>query len=275
MKQPTFAGVVLDRPRLLGIVNVTPDSFSDGGRFGDAKAAIAQGERLIADGADILDIGGESTRPGSPGTPGAEQLRRVLPVIDGLKRLGRPLSIDTRDAEVMREAVAAGATIVNDVTGLTHDAAALGTVAATEASVILCHSLADPATMQRDPRYADVVAEVRAALAALVAHAEAAGIQRDRIAVDPGIGFGKTQAHNLALLRYLEVLTGLGLPVLVGASRKAFIGRITGVGPADRRLAGSVAAALWAADRGARLLRVHDVAETRQALDLWAAIQKA
>lgn len=275
MKQPTFAGVALDRPRLLGIVNVTPDSFSDGGRFVDAQAAIAQGERLVADGADILDIGGESTRPGSQGTPAAEQLHRVLPVIDGLKALGRPISIDTRDAEVMREAIAAGATIVNDVTGLTHDPAALAAVAATEASVILCHSLADPATMQRDPRYTDVVAEVRVALAALVAAAEAAGIPRDRIAIDPGIGFGKTQAHNLALLKHLDALTGLGLPVLIGASRKAFIGRVTGVEPADRRLAGSVAAALWAADRGARLLRVHDVAETRQALDLWAAIQKA
>ena len=144
--------MALDRPRIMGVVNVTPDSFSDGGRFIDAKAAVAQGEQLVADGADILDIGGESTRPGSPGTPAVEQLRRVLPVIDGLKHLGRPLSIDTRDAEVMREAVAAGATIVNDVAGLTHDPAALDTVAATQASVILCHSLSDPATMQHNPR---------------------------------------------------------------------------------------------------------------------------
>lgn len=273
MTEPNFAGVALDRPRLLGIVNVTPDSFSDGGRFFDAAAAIAHGAQLIADGADMLDIGGESTRPGSQGTPAAEQLRRVLPVIEGLKGHGRPLSIDTRDAAVMREAVAAGATVVNDVTGLTYDPAALAAVATTGAAVILCHSLSAPATMQRDPRYGDVVTEVRDALAALVARAEAAGIGRARIAIDPGIGFGKTVAHNLALLRHLDALTALGLPVLVGASRKAFIGRITGVEAADRRVAGSVAAALWAASRGARLLRVHDVAETRQALDLWRAIE--
>ncbi|WP_119418743.1 dihydropteroate synthase [Desertibaculum subflavum] len=275
MTHLTFAGVALDRPRLLGIVNVTPDSFSDGGRFFDAGAAIAHGAGLVEDGADLLDIGGESTRPGSQGTPAAEQLARVLPVIEGLKPLGRPLSIDTRDATVMREAVAAGAAIVNDVTGLTHDPAALAAVAATKASVILCHSRGEPATMQQHPRYGDVVAEVRDALAALVARAEAAGIARTRLAVDPGIGFGKTPAHNLALLRRLDALAALGLPVLIGASRKGFIGRLTGVEAADRRVAGSVAAALWAAEQGARLLRVHDVAETRQALAIWAAIEKA
>lgn len=273
MTHSTFAGVALDRPRLLGIVNVTPDSFSDGGRFFDPEAAIAHGQKLAADGADMLDIGGESTRPGSHGTPAAEQLRRVLPVIEGLKGLGLPLSIDTRDAIVMREAVAAGATIVNDVTGLTYDPAALATVAATDASVILCHSLGEPATMQQDPRYGDVVTEVRDALADLVARAEAVGIGRQRIAIDPGIGFGKTEAHNLSLLRQLDAFAALGLPVLIGVSRKGFIGRITGVEAADRRVAGSVAAALWAAAHGARILRVHDVAETRQALAIWAAIE--
>jgi len=267
--RPALAGLPLDRPRIAGIVNVTPDSFSDGGRFAAPEAAIAHALRLDAEGADILDIGGESTRPGAAPVDLEEELRRVLPVIEGLAgRTRARLSIDTRKAEVMRRAAAAGVHMVNDVSALTHDPAALAAVADTGLPVVLMHALADPRTMQADPRYDDVVLDVYDMLAARIEACEAAGIPRSRLAVDPGIGFGKTLAHNLALIGASSIFHGLGCAVMLGASRKSFIGRLTGAPPGER-LAGSLAAALQGARQGAQLLRVHDVAATRQALGVW------
>jgi len=269
-----IAGLTLDRPRLMGIVNVTPDSFSDGGRWLDPGAAVAHGLQLQAEGADILDIGGESTRPGAEPIGVDEELRRVIPVISGLARQVRvPISIDTRHAEVMRQAAAAGARIVNDVAALGHDPDALRVAAESGLPVVLMHAQGDPRTMQLDPRYDDVVLDVYDWLEGRIAVCEAAGIARERIVVDPGIGFGKTLDHNLALLASLSIFHGLGCPILLGASRKSFIGRLSGGAPADRRMPGSVAAALVGAAQGAQLLRVHDVAATRQALAVWEAAQ--
>lgn len=268
----SFAGFGLDRPLVMGIVNVTPDSFSDGGRFFAAEAAIAHGHALIAEGADILDIGGESTRPGAPQVPPEEEQARILPVIAALAPTGVCISVDTRHAATMRMALGAGARVINDITALTGDAASLDVAAAWGAGVVLMHMQGSPQTMQVDPRYGDVVAEIRAYLAARVTACRAAGIPDDRIAVDPGIGFGKTLDHNLALLAGLDSFATLGVAVLVGASRKSFLGRLGGGAPADRRLGGSVAAALAAAARGADILRVHDVGETVQALAVWRAI---
>jgi dihydropteroate synthase len=262
--------ISLDRPRIMGILNVTPDSFSDGGRWLDPDAAVRRGLELIAEGADILDIGGESTRPGAAEVPVEEELRRVTPVIEELARQASiPLSVDTRRSAVARTALAAGAAIVNDVSALGDpDMAAVARAAG--AGVVLMHSRGAPADMQRDPRYEDVVAEVRAYLAARMAAAVAAGIGRERIVIDPGLGFGKTTAHNLALLGALEKLAELA-PVLVGASRKRFIGEITGA-PADQRLPGSLTVAVWSLLRGAAVLRVHDVAATRAAVRMAGAL---
>ena len=259
-----------DRPAVMGILNVTPDSFADGGQLRTVAAAVAHGEKLTAEGADILDIGGESSRPGAEPISTDEELDRVVPVVEGLvRRVGTPISVDTTKATVAREAIAAGAAIVNDITGLA-DPAMAATVAASAAGVVIMHMQGLPPTMQVAPHYADVVAEVATHLDARVATAVAAGIDRARIAVDPGIGFGKTFDHNLALLRHLDRLGPIGCPILVGTSRKGFLGKLTGRGVADRQAA-SVASALAAAAAGASILRVHDVAATVDACRVWQA----
>jgi dihydropteroate synthase len=257
---------------VMSIVNVTPDSFSDGGLFLRPDAAVMQA-RLMASGAEIIDIGGESTRPGAVEVDAAEEIARTAPVIAALRAggLDLPLSIDTRKASVAEAALGAGASWVNDVTALRFDARISAVVAAHNVPVILMHSIQTPATMQVDPYYDDVLLDVYDAIAARVAAAEAAGIARSNIAVDPGIGFGKTLAHNLALLQRLSLFHNLGLPVLLGASRKRFIGTIGQEAEAARRMPGSLAVALWGVSQGVQIIRVHDVAETRQALSLWQA----
>jgi dihydropteroate synthase len=262
----------LDRPRVLGIVNVTPDSFSDGGAHADADAAVAHGLRLAAEGADALDVGGESTRPGAVPVPLEEELRRVIPVIERLARETRlPISVDTCKPQVMRAAVAAGAGMINDVMALRGDGA-LDAAADLGVAVVLMHMQGTPGTMQDAPVYDDVVADVHRFLAERIFAAEMAGIPRSRLVVDPGFGFGKTTAHNLQLLAQLPRFTDLGVPVLAGLSRKRSIGEWTGREAPAERLHGSVAAALLAAERGARLLRVHDVAATVDALKVLAAL---
>jgi dihydropteroate synthase len=261
----------LERPLVMGIVNVTPDSFSDGGRFFAPAQAIAHARRLIDEGADILDIGGESSRPGAQPVPTEEELRRVLPVIEALAGEGVPLSVDTVKPELMRRAVAAGVSIVNDIAAL-RAPGALEAVAESDAAVCLMHMQGEPRTMQDAPRYGDVVAEVRDFLAQRVATAQAAGIAGERIIVDPGFGFGKRLEHNLALLRHLVRFTDLGACVLVGLSRKSMLGEITGR-KVSRREAASVAAALLAARNGAKILRVHDVAATKDALAVWTSVE--
>ncbi len=269
-----LAGLSFDAPRLMGILNVTPDSFSDGGRDADAAAAAARAEALVAAGADILDIGGESTRPGAAEVPAETERSRVLPVIAALKpRVTAPLSLDTRKAAVAGPALDAGVDIVNDVSSFTHDPD-LGPLCATRGvPVCAMHMIGTPETMQHNPRYDDVVLDVYDALEARVQALEAMGFDRARIIVDPGIGFGKTEAHNLALLRSLSLFHGLGCVMLLGVSRKGFIGRIGQAPEADRRAPGSIAIGLAALDQGVQILRVHDVAETRQALRLWAAVR--
>jgi dihydropteroate synthase len=253
----------------MGIVNVTPDSFSDGGRFLDTGRALAHARQLVAEGADIVDVGGESTRPGAAPVSEAEELARVLPVIEALAAEGARVSIDTMKPAVMRAAVAAGAVMVNDVQAL-RAPGALAAVAEGRAAVCLMHMRGEPRTMQRDPRYDDVVAEVRAFLAARAQACLDAGIARERIVLDPGFGFGKTLAQNLALLRALPDLCSLGYPVLAGLSRKSMLGELTGL-PVDERGAASVAAALVAVRNGATILRVHDVRDTVAALAVWRA----
>ncbi len=272
-----IAGVAMDAPCLMGILNVTPDSFSDGGRFVDADAALAQAQAMRDGGAAILDIGGESTRPGADAVEVSEEIRRTAPVIAALHqgKLGLPISIDTRKAAVAAAALAAGAAMVNDVSALTHDPDMAAVVAKAGVPVCLMHARGTPETMQLDPHYGDVLLDVYDALAARVAVAVAAGIAKDRIVVDPGIGFGKTLAHNLALIRGIALFHGLGCPVLLGASRKGFIGSVAGVADPAARMPGSVAVALAAVAQGVQVLRVHDVAATRQALDLWQAIAGA
>ena len=270
--RPAFGTLSLQTPRIMGILNITPDSFSDGGQFLKPEAAVMQA-RLMAAGADIIDIGGESTRPGAVEVAVDEETRRTAPVIAALRAggLDLPISIDTRKALVAKAALQAGASWLNDVTALRFDPAMAGLVAAAGVPVILMHSLADPATMQDDPRYDDVLLDVYDALALRVAEAEAAGIRRENIAIDPGIGFGKTLTHNLALLQRLSLFHDLGVPVLLGASRKRFIGTIGAEAEAARRMPGSLAVALWGVAQGVQMIRVHDVAETRQALSLWQA----
>ena len=272
--RPDFGTLCLHTPRIMGILNITPDSFSDGGLFLKPHAAVMQA-RLMASGAEIIDIGGESTRPGAVEVSEAEEITRTAPVIAALRDGGLEpaISIDTRKAAVAKAAVLAGASWVNDVTALQFDPGMAALVAQMNVPVILMHSLANPATMQDDPRYADVLLDVYDALAARVATAEAAGIRRANIAIDPGIGFGKTLSHNLALLQRLSLFHNLGLPVLLGASRKRFIGTIGAEAEASRRMPGSIAVALWGVAQGVQMIRVHDVAETRQALSLWQATQ--
>lgn len=255
----------------MGVVNVTPDSFSDGGRFLDAEAAVAHACRLVADGADIVDVGGESTRPGAAPTDEREELERILPVIEQMR--GVPVSVDTRRPGVMRAALAAGASMINDIEALSAPGA-LEAVAASDCAVCLMHKKGDPATMQDEPSYGDVVREVGDFLADRVAACEASGIGRERIVADPGFGFGKTVEHNLTLLRRLPELARLGVPLMAGWSRKSSLGRITGR-DVGGRLPASLAAALLALLGGARILRVHDVKETRDAVLVWDAWRKA
>ncbi len=262
----------LARPLVMGIVNVTPDSFSDGGSHASAAAAIAHARKLFDDGADILDIGGESTRPGAAPVSEQEELERVLPVIERLRGIAIPISVDTLKPEVMRAALAAGASMVNDVNAL-QAPAALDAVARSDAAVCLMHKQGTPQNMQQQPYYQDVVGEVKAFLHERILKVEAAGIARSRIVVDPGFGFGKTLAHNLDLLRGLEVFHTLGVPVLAGLSRKSMLGAITGREVGDR-VAASVAAALLAVQRGAAVVRVHDVRETVDALRVWQAVNE-
>ncbi|MEO1503825.1 MAG: dihydropteroate synthase [Pseudomonadota bacterium] len=272
------AGVRFERPLVMGVVNVTPDSFSDGGRNLDPTAAIASALQMVEDGADILDIGGESTRPGAPLIPAAEEWARVGPVIEGLKEAGcrAPISIDTRKASVAQSALKAGARLLNDVSALTFDPESMsvaGEFIAKGGAVCLMHALGDPKTMQDDPRYDDVVLDIYDYLERRVAACEAAGLVRDCLIVDPGIGFGKTLGHNVALLRSLSLFQGLGCPVLLGASRKRFVGTLTEEPEALRRAPGSVAVALMGAVQGAQILRVHDVRETAQALRMQHALR--
>jgi dihydropteroate synthase len=252
----------------MGIVNVTPDSFSDGGRLG--PDAIRHARQLIAEGADILDIGGESTRPGAPSVSVQEELDRVLPVIEGLQDLSVPLSIDTFKPEVMKAAIACGVQMVNDINAL-QDSSAMQAVVNSQVAVCLMHKQGDPQTMQNQPEYLDVVDEVSAFLSARIEVAVAAGIARERITIDPGFGFGKTLAHNLMLLKELQRFAALGVPVLAGLSRKSMLGALTGQ-EAGQRMPASVAAALIAVQRGAKIVRVHDVRATVDALKIWNAI---
>ncbi len=256
----------------MGVVNVTPDSFSDGGLLADAGEAIAHGRRLIEEGADILDIGGESTRPGSAPVPIEEERRRVLPVLEGMSACGVPVAVDTRKTQLMRDALAAGASMINDINAL-GAAGALEAVASSEAAVCLMHMRGDPRTMQDAPAYGDVVREVGDFLRERMAAAEAAGIARNRIVVDPGFGFGKTLEHNLALLRGLSGFAGLGGALMAGLSRKSMLGRLTGRDVGERVHA-SIAAALIAVKNGANIVRVHDVAATRDALAVWSAVNR-
>jgi dihydropteroate synthase len=256
----------------MGVVNVTPDSFSDGGETVVAAAAVERGRRLVEDGADIIDVGGESTRPGATPVSVADELARVLPVVRELAAAGVLVSIDTRRAEVMETAIAAGARIVNDITALTGDPRALDVVAEAGVGVVLMHMQGEPRTMQLAPSYQDPARDVCRWLADRVAACEAAGIVRNRIAVDPGIGFGKTVAHNAAILARLGLYRDLGVAVVVGVSRKSFIARLSRDEQPHRRLPGSIAAALAAVERGSHIVRVHDVAETCQALAVWQAI---
>ena len=269
--RPPFAGIALDRPVLMGIVNVTPDSFSDGGLYDSKEPAIVHAAELANAGARIVDIGGESTRPGSDSVEEGEELLRVVPVIEGLAGLRAGISVDTRQASVARAAASAGARILNDVSALSHDPESLAVAAEMGLSLVLMHAQGAPKTMQDDPRYADVVIEVFDYLQARIEAAVAAGIERFRIAADPGLGFGKTLAHNLALLSHISLFHGLGVPLLIGASRKRFIQGVSGGKEPGSREPGSQAAGIAAAAQGAQILRVHDVAGSRQALAVWRA----
>jgi dihydropteroate synthase len=264
--------LTLECPLIMGVVNVTPDSFSDGGRFLGTQQAVEHARMLVEEGADILDIGGESSRPGAEPVGLDEELRRVMPVLEQLAQLPIPVSVDTCKPEVMRRAIAAGAAMVNDINAL-REPGALAAVAESQAAVCLMHMQGEPRTMQQDPHYQDVLTEVTAFLAQRVEAARQAGIARERIVIDPGFGFGKKTGHNLELLRGLPRIAGLGQPVLVGLSRKSLFGKITGKAVADR-VSASVAAALLAAERGAALVRVHDVAATRDALLVLNAIER-
>lgn len=258
----------------MGILNVTPDSFSDGGQFHSIDLALSRAEQMIADGVDIIDIGGESSRPGVEPLPLEEELRRVMPVVYALRDCGKPLSIDTYKPEVMREVLHAGADMINDINGFRADGA-LSAVNQSDCALCIMHMQKDPLTMQLSPEYLDVTRDVTQFLRERVAAMEDAGIDRARICVDPGFGFGKTVEHNLALLRNMERISEeTGVPVLAGVSRKSMIGAVTGR-PVEQRLAGSLAAALAAVAHGAAIVRVHDVAETVDALKVWAAVEQS
>ncbi len=269
--RPPICGIPMDRPSLMGILNLTPDSFSDGGAHQGHELAAAK--RMLALGADLLDIGGESTRPGADFVEADEELRRVLPVIKALKEQGiGPISIDTRKAAVAEAALGAGAALFNDVTALGFDPDSLSVAAKSGAALCLMHAQGLPETMQDNPAYGDVLLEVYDYLEARLKACEAAGIPRARIMVDPGIGFGKTMAHNLALLRGISLFHGLGCAILLGVSRKGMIGKIADEPAPERRFAGSIALGLEGLNQGVQMLRVHDIAETRQAIALWNAL---
>src|SRR4051812_43928492 len=253
----------------MGVINVTPDSFSDGGVFEDADAAVAHGRRLLAEGADILDVGGESTRPGAAPVPAADELRRVIPVVEGLA--GARVSIDTMKLAVAAAALDAGAVYVNDVTAFRHDPALAGLVAERGADCCLMHMLGEPGTMQQDPRYDDVVADVKAFLEQRLSFAVSEGVPEERVWLDPGIGFGKTVEHNLELLRRLREIVAIGRPVVIGTSRKSFLGKLTGGKTERERLPGTIATNVLALERGAKVFRVHDVAEVVDSLAVAAA----
>jgi dihydropteroate synthase len=258
-------------PLIMGVVNVTPDSFSDGGLFLDADAAVEHGERLAGEGAEILDVGGESTRPGAEPVAEGEELRRVLPVVERLAAAGRRVSVDTTKAAVARAALEAGATIVNDGSAFRSEPPLAPLVAGAGAHCCLRHMLGEPRTMQQQPRYGDVVADVKAFLEERLAFAVAEGVPEERVWLDPGIGFGKTLEHNLELLRRLEELAAIGRPLVVGTSRKSFLGKLAGGRPEDERLPGTIATNVIALERGASVFRVHDVAPVRDALIVAAA----
>jgi dihydropteroate synthase len=262
----------LDRPLVMGVVNVTPDSFSDGGKYLATDAAVAHAQRLIAEGAEIVDIGGESSRPGAAPVGAGEELARVIPVVQALRDAAVPVSVDTAKPEVMRAVLAEGAAMVNDINALAAPGA-LETVAASDCAVCLMHMQGEPRTMQGHPAYEEVVRDVKDFLSSRIAAAMHAGIGRERIVIDPGFGFGKTVDHNLELLRRLREFTGMGVPVLAGWSRKTSLGVLTGR-PASDRLASSIAAALIAVQNGAQIVRVHDVAATRDALAVWLAVER-
>lgn len=255
----------------MGVLNVTPDSFSDGGQFFDLQRALGQAERLLAEGADIIDVGGESTRPGAVSVSADEEITRVLPIVKALVAQGALVSVDTSKPEVMRAALDAGAQLINDVTALQHPEA-LPLVAASQAAVCLMHMQGRPSTMQTAPRYADVVQEVHSFLGARLRACESVGIESARLLIDPGFGFGKTSEHNLALLRGLPALEALGVPILAGLSRKSLLGDLTGR-PVEQRLAGSLALAYAALEGGARIIRAHDVAETVDVLKVWCGLR--
>ncbi|MGZ3236990.1 MAG: dihydropteroate synthase [Burkholderiaceae bacterium] len=261
------------RPLVMGVLNVTPDSFSDGGQFHSLELALSHAEQMIAEGVDIIDVGGESSRPGAPPLALQEELRRVMPVLYALRDCGKPLSIDTYKPEVMREALLAGADMINDITGFRSDGA-LTAVKESDCALCIMHMQRDPQTMQVNPQYEDIVSEVTAFLRERVAALEVEGVAINRLCIDPGFGFGKTVAHNLELLKNIgEIQQALDLPLLAGLSRKSTIGAITGKS-VEQRLAGSIAAALVAVAHGARILRVHDVAETVDALKVWQAVEQ-
>lgn len=266
------AGLPERRPLIMGVVNVTPDSFSDGGQFFEPAAAIGHGLRLRAEGADIVDIGGESTRPGAGAVTAKEEIQRVVPVVEALAERDVLVSIDTRKAAVMRAAIAAGARMINDISALRHDPESLATAGASGLPVVLMHSQGEPATMQAQPTYDDAALDVFDHLAQRVETWTAAGFDRSQLLIDPGIGFGKTIDHNLEILNQPGLYLGLGLPLLLGVSRKSFIGRLAGGVPPADRLPGSLAAAIHGVGAGVAVLRVHDVAATQQALAVWRAV---
>lgn len=258
------------RPLVMGVLNVTPDSFSDGGHYRSLEFAVSRAEEMVASGVDIIDIGGESTRPGSPSVPVSEELARVMPALYALQEAGKALSVDTCKPEVMREAIIAGADMINDINGF-QASGAIEAVVNSDCGLCVMHMQGTPQDMQAQPVYTDVVAEVIAFLRERIAALEAAGVDRERICVDPGLGFGKTVEHNYALLKNTgRIADELGLPVLIGLSRKSMIGAVTGR-PVEERLAGSLAGALAAVAQGAKIIRVHDVAETVDALKVWRA----
>lgn len=270
--RPPLAGVRLGQPRLMGILNVTPDSFSDGGRFLDPEAALGQAIRMAALGADIIDVGGESTRPGAEVVPAEREIARTEPVIAKLHvETHLPISIDTRKTEVGYAALKAGATMINDVSALTHDKRLAALAAETGTPICLMHAQGDPKTMQKAPRYENVLLEVYDYLSERIDFAVSQGVARETVAIDPGIGFGKTVEHNLSLLRGLSLFHGLGCPIVLGASRKRFIGTLADAPDASDRIPGSIAVVLAAAAQGVQIHRVHDIGETRQALTLWQA----
>ncbi|HKX10370.1 MAG TPA: dihydropteroate synthase [Stellaceae bacterium] len=271
-----WAGLDFSRPRIMGILNITPDSFSDGGDYFDATTAIASGQAMLAAGADILDIGGESTRPGAQPIEPTEEIRRIEPVVRALAHVGALISIDTRNGATMQAALAAGARIINDVSALTGDPESLAVAARSEAPIVLMHMLGDPRTMQSDPVYACAPLDILEYLEDRISACIAGGVSRERIVVDPGIGFGKRLRHNLQIMSRLSLLHLTGCPILLGASRKSFIASAVDRGtPAKERLPGSLAAALAALDQGVQILRVHDVAETWQAAEVWRGIRLA